>query len=650
MPFHTDNKLKISSSELHRLNCYRYLMSLKTSIPAFIFSRLPDSIADRLRALYEDSTNHADVPYAILYRDLMGFLENNLRDIIEEWIRLEGDDVKAEIDYFILSLYDNDNNNLHLTFDEIKHIPMTKRPVSRKTESAISSWLADSESARERGYKSPADNDSNIGRFTTMVADDFKPQLETNLPTRRSYEYRHDTNSIELRIATQGERHHGEERVNPLFELFLTAQHNISQRNAQCQHKSHTHVYFNNLGLHRSAADYEGNKESRLSKSLHDLEMRHPNIAVITLPADKGLMNRNHYSQTRPMLSAEGVYKQFLRITRQDNREHDFRISKAVRQAAGLNRGVFEHLLSNSFRTMGVRDLSQPLSFALKQAIWVDFIKYELPNHIINTLSPHYYNFSCKDAIDRGGISSAYFNLMNSIRHDAPLSREEFECALHAAPAMVKGRGINSHLNIIWNAIDAYIEPRYNRLTQNPDILWLIRWRDANCPHARTEELLTRRIQQTRFRLQTMQGPAIRKALNILAQIDIQLAQGVSGKRLLLETVSVLDDLICNPGSDSHLELENLANEMEIKYPALQLVAGLLKTFIAVLAYAPTLGYSRGWMTSGWATAKAAFHADTRRALLEQMRTPDHYTRYDEDDGELVLVDGSSLPSASGSL
>src|SRR3990167_7800059 len=76
-----------------------------------------------------------------------------------------------------------------------------------------------------------------------------------------------------------------------------------------------------------------------------------------------------------------------------------------------------------------------------------------------------------------------------------PISREEFDCALQAPAAMVKGRGMNDHLNRVWNAVDAYVEGNQDKLTA--DQQWLIDWRDANYPDARVAEALKSWLNKT---------------------------------------------------------------------------------------------------------------------------------------------------------
>ncbi len=88
---------------------------------------------------------------------------------------------------------------------------------------------------------------------------------------------------------------------------------------------------------------------------------------------------------------------------------------------------------------------------------------------------------SCKDGIDRAGAASAYYNLIKSIQQGSPLSRQEFERAIHAAPALVKGRGMNYHAKILYNAIDYYLQAKQASNEKLPEgAEWLLEWRNDN--------------------------------------------------------------------------------------------------------------------------------------------------------------------------
>ncbi|KTC86593.1 hypothetical protein [Legionella brunensis] len=535
---------KMTSDSLHNKNCFSYLKNLQFS--ESVLQRLPASLANNFRT---DSYNPG-YAYADVYTDFFSKVESNIEKIYDkpkqEFVlkkaQLEQINTSSkqtipgmetfilrykqslekslaelkELDNFIFSIYDNDNDILEDTFDVIKNIPLNHAPVNVDIEQSISSALKD-KGPRINRTQSPSEAGSLFGRFTAMIADDFKPQHTTSLATVRKYNYTQAHSDAEhlpreYRFGTQAQRDKGIERTSPLFERWLQVQAEKAAEKTRSSKKI-THIYFNNLGLDRT--DAEGKKERALTQELHQLE-KYPNVAVITLPADKGLMTGDRYRKTKDSHSYAQVYEEFLGIANQDphatNKIKDFFISDKIRHLifqdpAGdytneEERTQLSQLLDKSFHVMGILP-GTPISSAQKQAVWFHFIKFELTNHIIQKLEPESINFSCKDAIDRGGVSSAYYNLIKSFerntldKNNIPMDREEFERALHAAPAMVKARGMNHHLKVIWNAVDAYVNANYDKLKNNEMKNWLIEWRDINCPHSRVNDLLAQRIEQS---------------------------------------------------------------------------------------------------------------------------------------------------------
>ena len=64
------------------------------------------------------------------------------------------------------------------------------------------------------------------------------------------------------------------------------------------------------------------------------------------------------------------------------------------------------------------------------------------------------------------------------------MSREEFERALHGAPTLVKGRGMNEQIEVLWNALDAYINAQDKAGVSKVIPAWLREWRQHNAlPH-----------------------------------------------------------------------------------------------------------------------------------------------------------------------
>lgn len=617
----------ITSDSLHNENCYFYLKELSNEIPQTILDAMPEKMSEALTEVTKANTDEEvkrvqeKYRFGDLYHDFFKYIENNI-DNLESYAITETD--RANFNKFVLAIYHNDNKILENTFAKIKDVVLGHAPIALKLEKAITSHLQDNWSTINA--ITPAISGSNMGRIKALMAQDFKPQHTTSLSTIRHYNYQTKSSPTEYRFGTQGQRHEGKERVSPLFSAWLHAKAAAHPKQTKIDH-----IYFNNLGLDRSG--FEGNKEKALTHVLHGLEADHKNVAVITLPADKGILRAHNYRKTNPTLNSKSVFDEFLAIASQDPKAKtevkDFFISPHIRSLLFGETNKQEELtrlLKNSFDKLGVPYDDQKISLAQQQAVWFDFIKFELPNHIIAKLNPESINFSCKDAIDRGGVSSAYYNLMKSIEQGHPLSREEFDRGLHAAPAMVKGRGMNHHQNIIWNAMNEYVNKNY--ATLNDGNRWMVEWRDLNCPHERVGELLKLRIEQEKGRLSTLgDTPAVGLAKNILQTIENQSTAEVSGKRLLLETVSRTTSLITPTGlrEDNGLttanQFDKLVNKLNIKFPTLNVLAGLIKSLIGLIPHLFSKEKDpQSLMHSGIATIKAGMHSQDRNLLITHMK------------------------------
>jgi hypothetical protein len=500
-----------TTDKIHNFNCYQFLkaLNLPSSSPQ---NRNPIPEWNEINHL-QNSGYDEKAAYGDLYTQFMVDIERLVTNGLCN---------EESYDKFFISLYENDNQILEGTFDNIKSIVQQKSPSSPSLEKVIAHKM------RDRGTNvnstTPAQSGSMKSRALAFVSPYFKPSHRTSLATVRRYNYNKDNKNSpkELRFGTQGQIHGYAARVSPLFNRFLTAQHRRTTNNTI------THVYFNKLGRDRSPISLEGRFETGLTRQLEQLDNESPNIAVITLPADKGLIDHHDIADLTQNLNLDEVFDELLHIAAEDPQSQteikDFHMSEKVRgllfpkesnQTQELNQ-----LLLNSFNAMGIKSVNNTdkISPAMRQAIWMHFVNYELPSYILKKLEPKTFNFSCKDAIDRGGIASAFYNLLNSLATDKPMSREEFEQALHAAPLMVKGRGINAHINILWNVLDCYISANPKVCSQQQ---WLVRWRDANCPPQRAGELLERRLNECIDELKAhVQSDLVAQGLEILEVIQ----------------------------------------------------------------------------------------------------------------------------------
>lgn len=487
---------QITTDHLHNLNCYRFLRELRLPV---VNSELVPEVVQIDSIIQKTNSYEKTTAYGALYFQLMTSLEKMIATGALE---------SPEWDDFILSLYKNDNQNLAKTYVFMEDCVLEKLPSGASVQSLIKQKIRD-ENPSINPF-TPAQLGSKQNSCIGMVYPYYKPTHMTNLATVRRYRYNAKTASQELRLGTQGQYHGYFSRVDPLFKRYLRA-----QKKSQVSSSPITHIYFNNLPNDRYPFTYQRFFETNLTYSLQYLEQDNPNIAVITLPADKGLMAHCDIALTNLCVDRLVTEQLFLDTalesvsTKQIIR--DFHISPKIRElifgTKENEKAMLKQLLDLSFLKMGCSQHNE-LSTAQRQAVWVHFIKFELPQYIINVLQPDTYNFACKDAIDRGGISSAYYNLLKSFDTHQPMSRDEFEQALHAAPLMVKGRGMNEHIDIIWNALDHYITAQ-KIAEQESSKQWLIAWRDANCPPERAGELLERRLDECISKLQNHEHASV---------------------------------------------------------------------------------------------------------------------------------------------
>jgi hypothetical protein len=693
----------VTSDMLHNKNCFNYLRKLKISDDLVKF--FPKELEQDLLKLIEIQHQRLDeydsnFPYGDLYKRFFESLDDktvidqlntqindiklelmraeelekslsqndnlseNMQTVAKGLLRKTTDGIKllkkklstieeGHEDLFI-SMYANNNEILEETYKLIKDITLEHRPVSAGLKSSIKRLAKDKGESINKESLTPSQAESTRYRLGAVFSDNYKPQHTTSLATERHYNWSEQSTVRELRFGTQGQRNEGIVQVSPAFEQFLSIQAKRTQRLEQLNEPRITHIYFNNLG--RDRTDFEGKKERALTLKLEELEVTHPNVAVITLPADKGLIDHHDYQKTTPKHPFEDVKAEFLSIASQDpsctQPIKDFYISERTREllfkdkegkySIEYEKQKLGELIDKSFKALNIKP-GAVLSPAEKQAVWFHFIKLELTNHIIDTFKPQELdkpftiNFSCKDAIDRGGVSSAYYNLINSFeRSESPMSREEFERALHAAPTMVKGRGMNDHINIIWNTVNLYVNQKYESLQPDSTRAWLIKWRDLNCPKDRVEDVLNDRISDLELELVIAMENIVLKpdtpenknmlvtiglGQKILDSIKEQIQQGVSGKRLLLEAAVRTPEIILNPTKANITQYEQLTKNLSINYPALHVIGGLMKSLLGLVVCALSAGKYKGMLNEGWATVKVGWNVEERRTLQAQMKT-----------------------------
>lgn len=510
----------ITSDQLHNQNCYRYLKQLRLS------AKLADELPFLLKIMAIQNANTYDENYA--YGTLYSQLMNKLDTINLE--KLNG----SEWDDFFISLFVNDNKNLKNTYRQIQDVIKEKSPTQPLVEHTIVRRIRDS--GPSLNYYTPAKSGSITNLFATMIHPCFKPSHVTSLATVRRYRYNKKILCKELHFGTQGQYQFYLSQTNPIFKRFLRAQ--------QHQHQGITHIYFNNLPNEHNTVQYQKYFEVGLSHSLQNLETKHPNVAVITLPADNALLNHHDIKQSDAIFDRNETFDLFFQIAMEEGalskNIKDFHISPKIRTlifgTKDNEKQVIRRLLNDSFLAMSLQE-KLVLTKLQRQAVWGHFVKFALPDYIISVINPQTFNFACKDGVDRAGSLSAYFNLLRSLDTNKPMNRDEFEEALHAAPAMSRGRGMNHQLKVIWNLVDHYISA-HPTLFKVRDKNWLISWRDANCPEESMGNLLERRLSECIQELSTViKNRTATQALDVLKAIRSCDHTYVKNHALLLDVV-----------------------------------------------------------------------------------------------------------------
>lgn len=642
----------VSSSKIHNRNCFSYLSKVIISEHVATLLALPENI----RRDFEKVKLGWDPCYP--YGDAFTAFFSCIDDRIMATYAANPDDEALQA--FIFSLYHNDNGVLIETFDAIKQLVLDYVPSNPKAiEEAITAHVKDIGPNVNKRSLTPAEVGSFLGRASALISSNFKPQYSTSLATIRRYQYNEQlpngryrfgvqtgTRPEEYRLGTPGQRHRGEPRISQVFECWLAVQAKEALRRssiAGTAPPSITHIYFNNLGRDRSQKNLPQNiapkKEVQITNLLENLETRHTTVAVITLPADKGLMRQSDFNDTLSKYPAGVVREKFLAIAGQTSSRKikDFFISPKVRKLLFKNeagqyseqaeRTILSELLTQSFAKMGMVEHAL-LSRADRQALWFHFIKFELTNYILRTLQPAGVNFTCKDGIDRGGVSSAYYNLMKSIEIGHPLSIDEFGQALHAAPTMVKGRGMNSNLHVLWNAIDVYVNAQGEAI--DGQCSWLRQWRDFNCPKSRVKDLLSQRVEECIRQLESIQWLSTTKTpeqeaiysagLRVLEKIKQQSHDDVSRRRLLLEATVRTISVILSPSTDNIERYGKLADKLAISFPPLLFLGGLMKMLLGLVLCVLSAGQHTRTLTQGWASTLAGWKGNERNKLFSAMK------------------------------
>jgi hypothetical protein len=632
---------EVSSILLHNQNAHRYLLALEfpdDDVVSEMFDKKHQAIILNLKKLKQDFNKKEK--YGDKFSKLIQIIEENTQRILEvrDGLKQRGELKKLKsCDDFIRSIFDNKNQNLAATYDAIQSTTREQTPASEPLENTVGRLLDDPWYKRLTKTKTtyPSKEEWPDKKYNTIRSDTFIPQRRTNIPHIFNYNFPVKSDGgvvVQLRIGTQAQRIDNVDNVSNAFKLFIAVENDAGKK----------HIYFNNLGLDRkrdpvavtgprslkkSVFQLEGARESAFTIALHAFEKDHDNLYVITLPSDKGWMNPNFHEDISEENSIKGttVFDDFLKIAmnRSDienpngDNIRDFYFSDKVKDllfAKENEKTLFERLLNNSFNYLGL-DKNSKLTKAQQQAVYYHFIKFELTDEIITIIGPDSLNFSCKDAIDRGELSSSYYNLVKSFQANEPINYDQFDMALHGPAAMVKGRGMNTHIHRIWNAVDVYVNNHYDELLDNKDKAWLIEWRDRNCPPARVNDVLAQRIKDAEKLIASTDNKIATKALEKVIQLD---KEDGYDKKVLLTILALNLVLVKNPTDKVALDrCAKAINMLPMTDDIGKMLRGLLSIFIGNCLKKINPEISEKFIKAGEGLIQGKIAADLSNALKE---------------------------------
>lgn len=484
------DKIK-SDDELRNINSFEYLRQIAVNIPTSL-SELP-GFKEVVENCGKKKQYYSATPYGNYYTNFLLAFSQFIR---EHDVELFGKDVAAqdrkfdlaEIDALIHTVYFNHNLAIERAYavikDRIGGLQQTDNPtinaiVKDRLQSAAE--VVDSVNAI-----TPLKSASASQEVRQVIGSSFNPMLATNQPSQILFHYRRSSDPVQLRMCTQGMVDGYSVEINPLFRLWLSAEMRRSKSNDEV-----VQVYFNHLS--RAKVGVARKRERHLTKALEKLAKESPQLVMINLPADSGFLSTALANEREKPADAnyQTTFDRFLAIVNgsdEANEAKDFYISNAVKKQLygdgdpyNINneRAIVSLLILKSFNVCGFNsEVNNKLSPADQQAVFFHLMKYELPNFILTKLKPRYFNFSCKDTIDRGAATSTYYHLIKSIQTPFALTLSEFERSVHGAATLVKGRGMNKQIHNLWNTLDCIIDAASVTHLEIPN--WLPNWRDVN--------------------------------------------------------------------------------------------------------------------------------------------------------------------------
>lgn len=382
---------------------------------------------------------------------------------------------------FFMALYENDNKIPDKISEHLIH-PETSIKSHKPKKHDIIGYLLDKK-VDKPGILQMRHPENPFNKFFSGVLGiRYNPLKKTNIPYVAAD---HGEGESAFKVLRFGAQVQGMHQTQPAFENYLAV------KKAQDPFKNHYHhVYFNLLK--RNDKNFEAKQENKRTKALETMNDKSIlGVAVITLPADNPFFFEGYDKKSGKSKHNEPVSRDAILKVLQDsirNNDNDFYIPKEIKEKLFGNNlenldGKIEELFDKSWQaTLGSQAIDS-CTAEERQAVVFDFVKFQLSDHIIKELQPSTVNFSCKDAIDRGGVHALWYEFQKRIDEGSPMKQQEFEKYLDASPLLVKERPMNDHRNVIWTAMKEQYFANPSKFESNSHLNWVPAWLAKNYPH-----------------------------------------------------------------------------------------------------------------------------------------------------------------------
>lgn len=480
---------------------FRYLLEIKhflVSNPITVSSN-KSCYQSLINILFEISEMKDLFQSNIKYKNQYTKLHEAMEKIAKYELKKENRGRTHELDALFIKLFENDSKAHNFIAKQL-----LGATVEHNKEKIIGQLVENTTNPDKKTHIEHPDNPVNAF-VSSMLGYKYHPLKRNNIPYVAFNEQQLEQNAKCLRIGAQTQK---SGTINPVFERYLLAN---ARRNPQQsssvklgQKKDFEYVYINLMKRDQESQD---SKKSGLSKRIDKFvrysegkranvletlnEKEDLNTAVITLPADNEFllgtfkMSKGSASNLDKRCSLSDLFVQ-IKNSIQHNR-NDFYFSAKVKEILfgdtcnnGVIKELFESAATDIVKGFDKNKLNKIfIGDEERSALLFHFVKSKLTSYVLETLNPKAYNFTCKDAIDRGAIHTLWYHFNLFYEKGTPMSEKAFLKYLDAPALIVKYRPLNHNRNLIWNALKHRIESDVKFRQSHP---WAVAWLNNNVP------------------------------------------------------------------------------------------------------------------------------------------------------------------------